>query len=440
MKKSFYIETFGCQMNKGDSELMGLSMIRNGFIPAPDMKSAEICIFNTCSVRQNAEDRAIAIIKETKKSRAKKNSLIILTGCMAQHIGDDMVTSGIADISIGPYQSPACGEIITEFLSNDKKKIYSSQKPDDFAPRIDNDLIPDQDTHSWHKWVTITHGCENFCSYCIVPYVRGKLISFPSEKIIKFIDNLAKKGITEITLLGQNVNQYGQDSGDIPFYRLLEKTAMISGLKRINFLTSHPMDFSPEIVDVIKNHPNISRGIHLPLQSGSDKILKEMNRKYTISHYYNIVDIITKELGEFALSTDLITGFPDETDKDFKETLKAVKNIKFDEAFMFAYSPRTGTPAAEIAEPLSREEKLERLKQLITLQRKISLEKLRLRIDKKETVIASKTSKKSNEELLGKTGLNHPVVFKGNVDDIGKEILVEIRGIKGSTLIGEKII
>ncbi len=427
-------------MNKGDSELMELSMIRNGFIPALDMKSAEICIFNTCSVRQNAEDRAIAIIKKEKNSRVKKKPLIVLVGCMAQNIGDDIVASGIADISIGPYQSPACGEIVTEFLSNGKKKIYSSQEPDDFVARINNDLIPNKDEHSWHKWVTITHGCENFCSYCIVPYVRGKLISFPSEQIIKFIEDLAKKGIIEITLLGQNVNQYGQDSGDIPFYKLLEKAASIPGLKRINFLTSHPMDFSSEIVDVIKNHPNISRGIHLPLQSGSDKILKKMNRKYTISHYYNIVDIITKELGEFGLSTDLITGFPEETEEDFKETLKAVKTIRFDEAFMFAYSPRIGTPAAEIAEPLSREEKLKRLQQLITLQRKISLEKLRSRIDKKETVIASRTSKRSDEELLGRTGLNHPVVFKGNVNDIGKEILVEIRGIKGSTLIGEKII
>lgn len=440
MKKSFYIETFGCQMNKGDSELMQVSMLRNGFIPARDMKSAEICIFNTCSVRQNAENRAIAIIKEERNSSVRKNPLIILAGCMAQRIGKDVVASGIADISIGPYQSPACGEIVTEFLSDGKKTIYSSQEPEDFAARIDDDLVPNKDAHTWHKWVTITHGCENFCSYCIVPYVRGKLISFPSERIMKFIQDLAKEGITEITLLGQNVNQYGQDSGDIPFYRLLDKAASIPGLKRISFLTSHPMDFPPEIVNVIKNHPNISKGIHLPLQSGSDKILKNMNRKYTISHYNNIVDIIKKELGEFGLSTDLITGFPGETEEDFKDTLNAVKNIRFDEAFMYAFSPRTGTPAAEIEKPLSKTEKQDRLSQLITVQRKISLEKLRSRIDKKETVIAAKTSKRSNEELLGRTGLNHPVVFKGNLNDIGKEILVEIKGIKGSTLIGEKII
>ena len=200
------------------------------------------------------------------------------------------------------------------------------------------------------------------------------------------------------------------------------------------------MDFSHEIVSVIKNHPNISRGIHLPLQSGSDKILKKMNRKYTISHYYNIVDIITKELGEFGLSTDLITGFPGETEEDFKETLNAVKNIRFDEAFMYAFSPRTGTPAAEIEKPLSKTEKQDRLSQLITVQRKISLEKLESRIDKKETVIAGRVSKRSNKELLGRTRFNHPVVFKGDQIDLGKEISVEIKGIKRSTLIGEKII
>lgn len=440
MGKSFYIETFGCQMNKGDSELMKVSMVRNGFIPAQDMKNADICIFNTCSVRQNAEDRALAIIKEERNSNIRKKPVIILTGCMAQRIGDGLISGGIADIAIGPYQSPACGEIVSEFLSNRKKKFYSSQEPDDFIPRINDDLVQNKDVYPWHKWITITHGCENFCSYCIVPYVRGKLISFPSARIIKYIQDLTKEGITEITLLGQNVNQYGQDSADIPFYSLLEKAASISGLKRISFLTSHPMDFAPEIVKVIKNHPNISRGIHLPLQSGSDRILKKMNRKYTLSHYYNIVDIIAKELGEYALSTDLITGFPGETEEDFKGTLRAVEKIRFDEAFMYAFSPRIGTPAAEITELLSRTEKLERLSQLITVQRKISLEKLRLRIDKKETVIAEKVSKRSHKEILGRTGLNHPVVFKGDLSDIGKEISIEIRNIKGSTLLGEKII
>ena len=438
MNKSFYIETFGCQMNKGDSELMKVSLERNGFTPAPDIKSADICIFNTCSVRQNAEDRALARIKEERNSSLHKNRVIVLTGCMAQRIGDDVISRGMADLAIGPYQAPGCGEIVKEYLSGSGKKLYSSQEAEDFTARIDDGLLKNKDVHPWHKWVTITHGCENFCSYCIVPYVRGKLISFPSDRIIKYINDLAKEGITEISLLGQNVNQYGHDSGDIPFYQLLDKTASIKGIKRINFLTSHPMDFSPEIIGVIRDHEHISRGIHLPLQSGSDRILKAMNRKYTLAHYYRIVDAIKTELSEFALSTDLITGFPGESEKEFEETLKAVEKIRFDEAFMYSYSPRSGTPASEMKELLNRDEKIDRLNQLITLQRKISLEKLRSRINKKEIVIGEKVSKRSDQEIMGKTRFMHPVVFKGELSDIGREIRIEIRDVKGSTLIGEK--
>ncbi len=438
MNKSFYIETFGCQMNKGDSELMRVSLERNGFTPAPDIKSADICVFNTCSVRQNAEDRALARIKEERNSRLHKKRVIVLTGCMAQRIGADVIAKGMADLAIGPYQAPGCGEIVKEYLSGSRKKVYSSQEAEDFTARIHDDLIKNKDLHPWHKWVTITHGCENFCSYCIVPYVRGKLISFPSDRIIKYINDLAKEGITEISLLGQNVNQYGHDSGDIPFYQLLDKTASIKGIKRINFLTSHPMDFSPEIISVIRDHEHISRGIHLPLQSGSDRILEAMNRKYTLSHYYRIVDVIRKELSEFALTTDLITGFPGESEKEFQETLNAVEKIRFDEAYMYSYSPRSGTPAWEMRELLNREEKIERLNQLITLQRKISLEKLRSRINKKEIVIGEKVSKRSDQEIMGKTRFMHPVVFKGELSDIGREICIEIRDVKGSTLIGEK--
>lgn len=439
MSRSFYIETFGCQMNKGDSELIKASMEQNGFIPAADAGNADIRIYNTCSVRQNAEDRAAARMREGKNSRQGKKTLIVATGCMAQRVGEELVSQGIADIAIGPYQSPACGEIVSEFISRGDITVYSSQEKEDFHDRLGNDIIQNREMHPWHKWVTITHGCENFCSYCIVPYVRGRLISFPSERILKYIRDLTEEGVIEISLLGQNVNQYGHDSGDIPFYRLLDKAADIKGIERVNFLTSHPMDFSREIVSVIKNHSNISRGIHLPLQSGSDRILGMMNRKYNMAHYLKITEFIAEELPDYALSTDLITGYPGETDQDFNETLKAVEKIRFDEAFMYAYSPRSGTPAADEKELLSRKEKIDRLNQLISLQRKISLEKLKLRINKKESVIAEKLSKRSSSEIMGKTDLAHPVVFKGDINDIGRKIEIEVRDIKGSTLCGEKV-
>ncbi|HOP30105.1 MAG TPA: tRNA (N6-isopentenyl adenosine(37)-C2)-methylthiotransferase MiaB [Spirochaetota bacterium] len=437
---TFYIETFGCQMNKGDSELIKLSMIENGFSLAESEEAADICIFNTCSVRDHAEKRALAKISIARSRKAAKRRLIVVAGCMAQRIGEALIQKGNADLVAGPYQSPLLGDIIKSHIEKEINGIFLSQAEEDFAERINFNLVKNKDVYPWHKWVTITHGCENFCAYCIVPYVRGKLISFPSEKILNYIRNLSSEGIIEITLLGQNVNQYGQDCGEIPFYRLLEKTAAIKGLKKINFLTSHPMDFNSAIADVIKDNSNISRSIHLPLQSGSDPILKAMNRKYTLSDYYRIIETLNKKLDNFSVSTDLIVGFPGETEEDFRNTLKAVTDIRYDEAFMYAYSPREGTPAFSIKEELTRSEKIERLNELITLQRKISLEKLKTRINRIETVIAEKLSRKSSDEVSGKTFLNHPVVFTGSRADIGKETRVEIIEVSGSTLIGKKIL
>jgi len=440
MNKTFRIETFGCQMNVGDSELIRLSMIKNGFVEAANPGDADICIYNTCSVRDNAEKRALARISTAKGIGVAKKRLIVVAGCMAQRLGDELLRKKVANIVIGPYQSPLLGEILSEFIKNKKNKLFISQDEKNFAERLTPELLENRDVEPWHKWVTITHGCENFCAYCIVPYVRGKLISFPSERILKFIKDLAESGVIEITLLGQNVNQYGQDAGDIPFHKLLEKTASISGLKKINFMTSHPMDFNEETIHVINDNPNISRGIHLPMQSGSDRILKAMNRKYTTSHYYSIIEKIEKIIPDYAVSTDLITGFPGETVEEFHETLEAVKRIKFDEAFMFSYSPRMGTPSYSMKETISEKEKAARLYELISVQREISLEKLKKRVNNREKVIAEKVSKKSGSEVAGKTFLNHPVVFSGDINDIGRETIVEISEVRGSTLFGRKII
>jgi tRNA-2-methylthio-N6-dimethylallyladenosine synthase len=358
---------------------------------------------------------------------------------MAQRLGEELLKKKIADIVIGPYQSPRLGEILLQYKKRNINRLFVSQEKDLFSERIPSEFSDFRDIKPWHKWITITHGCENFCAYCIVPYVRGKLISFPSEKIIEFIRRLADSGIIEVTLLGQNVNQYGQDSGDIPFYKLLEKSATIKELVKINFLTSHPMDFTEDIIHVIANSNNISRAIHLPLQSGSDRILNAMNRKYSVSHYYSIIEKIEKILHDYAISTDLITGFPGESEEDFISTLKAIREIKFDEAFMFSYSPREGTPSYDLKETISPEEKISRLNELISIQREISLEKLMRRTGNKEKVIADKTSKKSVSEVSGKTFLNHPVVFRGDKNDIGRERIVHVTEVRGSTLIAEKI-
>ncbi len=438
MKKTFHIETFGCQMNKGDSDLMTASLLRHGFVLSSKEDAADVIIFNTCSVRSHAEERALARIRSARKRQGGRRPVIAVAGCMAQRIGDRILTSGDADLVIGPYQAPDIGRVLNDFLDRRGPGRYLSLDPADLESRIDPTLADTRDAVPWHKWITITHGCGNFCSYCIVPHVRGPLVSFPSKDILEYIRACADGGIREITLLGQNVNQYGMDSGDIPFYTLLERVAKIDGLLKINFLTSHPKDFSGDILNVIRDHGNISRAIHLPLQSGSDTILRAMNRRYTLGHYMNIAELIGKTLESYSLSTDLIVGFPGETAEDYEMTLRAVHEVRFDEAFMYAYSPRECTAAYELEESLSREEKQERLKILIDTQRAISREKLEKRLNRVERMIVEGQSKRSPREVMGKTWLNHPVVIPGDTGDVGKDLTITVTGIKGSTLYGQR--
>ena len=434
-KQHYHIETFGCQMNKSDSDLMDLNMSLQGFDPADSAEEADIIIFNTCSVREHAESRALSRIRSVQN---RKEKLLVLAGCMAQRKGVELVNRGDVDLAAGPYESPRIGELLRIHMES-RQSVFISQDPEHFSERLNPALAGRPEIRGRHEWVTVTHGCENFCSYCIVPHVRGRLISFSSASVLDYIRLLSTKGTLEITLLGQNVNQYGQDSGDIPFHRLLAAAAEIEGIARINFITSHPKDFTRETLEVIRDHPNISRSLHLPLQSGSDRILKLMNRGYTLRQYLNIVEEAGRLLGDHAISTDLIVGFPGETDDEFRSTLQAVREIRFDEAYMYAYSPRSGTAAAEMSESITRSEKLARLGELIALQRGISVEKMSSRVNRTECAIIESISKKSPGEVLGKTFLNHPVVLPGLREDIGTLVQVRITGIRGGTLYGARV-
>jgi len=426
-------------MNKSDSDLMAVSLREQGYHEAESSDVADVVIYNTCSVRQHAEDRVTARISSNRHQIRKRGGTIVIAGCMAQRRGQELLDSKLADLVIGPYQSPRIGEILEGSSGSNKEVLYISQSEEDFQERLHPDILSARQGHSWHQWVTITHGCENFCAYCIVPYVRGKLISVASADILKHIQKLAAEGIREITLLGQNVNQYGQDRDDLPFYRLLASAAETKGLERVNFLTSHPKDFSEDIARVIADFPNISRNIHLPLQSGSDTVLKKMNRQYSMDHYYRHIESLAAHLDVFSVSTDLIVGFPGETEKDFEDTLKAVSTIRYDEAFMYAYSPRSGTPAAQLEETLPQEEKITRLNTLINLQRNISVEKLEARVNTIEIMIPEKISKHSAGEVMGRTFLNHPAVIPGTEKDIGRAVKVQVTGVNGSTLLAHKI-
>lgn len=426
-------------MNKSDSDLMAISLKEHGYHEAHSSDEADVVIYNTCSVRQHAEDRVTARISSNRHKIRERGGSIVVTGCMAQRRGQELLDRRLADLVIGPYQSPRIGEILERAADLKKETLYISQSEEDFQERLHPDILLANQGQPWHQWVTITHGCENFCAYCIVPFVRGKLISFASADILKHIQKLATEGIREITLLGQNVNQYGQDLNDLPFYKLLASTAGTEGLDRVNFLTSHPKDFSEDIVKVIADYPNISRNIHLPLQSGSNAVLKRMNRQYSMEHYLGLIDSLASHLDIFSVSTDLIVGFPGETESDFEDTLKAVSTIRFDEAFMYAYSPRSGTPAAALEDLLSQKEKVTRLNTLINLQRNISVEKLEARVNTIEIMIPEKISKRSAGEVMGRTFLNHPAVIPGTEKDIGKIVKVQVTGVNGSTLLAHKI-
>ncbi len=435
MKKRFHIETFGCQMNKGDSDLMAHSLETAGFERAQGIDDADVLVFNTCSVRSHAEERALARIRSARRNA---RALVAVAGCMAQRLGDALVADGTADLVVGPYQSPRIGPVVAARIEGRGERAYLSQAPEDFAGRLDPAAAARRDEIPFHKWVTITHGCCNFCSYCIVPYVRGKLISFPSDAIVRYVEQCVEGGATEISLLGQNVNQYGMDSGDIPFHRLLERVAGVEGILRVNFLTSHPMDFHDDIVRVAADHGTISRSVHLPLQSGSDRMLALMNRKYTMARYAEILEHLDRALPDHAVSTDLIVGFPGETDDDYRLTLDAVRRFRFDEAFMYAYSPREGTPSFTMKEDLDRAHKLERLRRLIDIQRAISREKLLARIDRSEELIVEGRSRRSPGEYRGRTYLNHPAVLPGGPGDVGRKVRIVIKEVRGSTLYGER--
>lgn len=429
-------------MNKNDSELMHLSMIGQGFIPAEEAETADIIIFNTCSVRQHAEQRVIARLESIRASRAMdggKIRLVAVAGCMAQRIGHELIERKLADMAVGTYHTPRIGVLVRERLLNGVDREILSMSREDFAERITPGLVPHEGNPPWHRWVTISHGCDNDCSYCIVPRVRGPLLSFPSRMIIEHVRALSERGTREITLLGQNVNQYGADGGDMPFYRLLAMTSEVPGIERVNFLTSHPRDFNAAILDVMRDHPNISRSIHLPLQSGSDRILSLMNRHYTMSDYMRIVDAIARSFDSYALTTDLIVGFPGETEDEFRATLDAVSSIRFDEAFTYAYSPRPGTTAYSMPEEIPRKEKMDRLRRLIDRQRAISAERLKERIGRVEVAIIERFSKKSSSRVMGRSFLNHVVILPGTAEDIGKTLRIRIERVAGMTLQGRRI-
>jgi len=430
--KKVYIETYGCQMNLADSEIISGLMSTRGYNITSEIEGADIILLNTCSVREHAEERVIQRIKTLSKLKSKKPFILGVIGCMAERLKEELFE---IDYEIDLVLGPDNYRKLPEYINNieEQKKICDTQLSE---IETYSDIIPSRDS-TVTAWLPIMRGCDNYCSYCIVPFTRGKERSRSFSSIIDEAKYLIDNNYKEIYLLGQNVNSYFDSDKD--FSDLLSSVANLNENIRIRFMTSHPKDLSDKLIFTIKEHPNICKYIHLPFQSGSDRILKLMNRNYTKKDYLNLIDRIKNNIPDVSLSTDIIVGFPTETEQDFLDTLDIVNKVKFDSAFTFKYSPREGTIAYNFDDDISDEIKGERLKRLIDIQQQISFESNNKLIGTIQTALIESYSKKSEKEFQGRLDNNKVTVFPGNGNFIGDLVNVKITKATSATLIGELI-
>jgi len=437
--KKLFIETYGCQMNVADSEVVASVMEMDGYGVTHEMNNADAIFINTCSIRDNAEIRVLGRLKQLVAMRKHKPKLIIgIIGCMAERVKDKLFAEG-ANIVVGPDAYMDLSNLIGMAEKGHKAINVELSTNETYA-----DVIPSRiNKNRVSGFVSITRGCNNFCSYCIVPYTRGRERSRKPESIKKEIQDLQDKGFKEVTLLGQNVNSYNYEAGEcnsLNFPQLLKFVAGNFPKMRIRFSTSHPKDMSDETLMIMANHPNICRHIHLPLQSGSSRILSLMKRKYDREWYMGRIEAIKRILPECGLSTDVFCGFHSETEEDHMETLSLMKWARYDASFMFKYSERPGTYASEhLEDNIPEEVKAKRLNEIIALQNQLSYENNQLDIGKTYEVLVEGTSKKSKEELYGRTSQNKVVVFPKKTYKVGDFVDVIIREATQGTLKGESI-
>ncbi len=437
--KNFYTLTFGCQMNEHDSEVLAGMLDQMGFNKATSEEEADLLIINTCAVREKAEQKVLGKIGTLRSLKQNNpNMKIAVCGCMVQQ---ERVANKIyrdfdhVDLIFGTHNINNFPSFLETIVTRNKRLKEISQ---DDSQVFEN--LPHQREDSVSAWVVISYGCDNFCKYCIVPYVRGQQRSRQPEHIKAEVKELARKGFREITLLGQNVNSYGKDlQGDISFITLLQNLENVEGIDRIRFMTSHPRDFDYKLVDIIKNSDKICEHFHLPVQAGSNKILKHMGRGYTREHYIELTDYIKKEIPGASITTDIIVGYPGETESDFNDTIDLLQRVQFDSAFTFIYSKRSGTPAAEMEEQVDEATKKERINQLISVQQDISQQKnLHLQGETVEVLVEG-VSKNNEEMMTGRTRTDKVVHFPGDKNLIGKLVDIEINKAHSWTLHGEMV-
>ncbi len=427
MNKSYFIETYGCQMNVADSELIETILKNQGFQKSNEPTNADAIFLNTCAIREHAEEKVHSQLGRyhiIKKERP--DTLIGVVGCMAQSLKQDLLEKRpYIDIILGPDSYRRLPELLNR--NRDDKKSLVDTKLSRFE--VYDDLFPSR-KEGINAWISIMRGCDKFCTFCIVPFTRGRERSRSLSSIVNEAELAVSQGYKEITLLGQNVNSYKYE--DFHFHELLENIANVSGVKRIRFTSPHPIDISDELLDTMSRYDNICNYIHLPMQSGSDRILKRMNRNYSKEQFIKIANTIRNILPNVGISTDIIVGFPGETDADFQDTIDIMDKIKFDSAFNFKYSPRRGTKASEYDDQVNEKVKDERLKQVIELQKKHTLIRNLELVGSIQEVLVEKQSKLSKNKLAGRTDSNKWIIFDKNnlkVKDIIKIEVVDARGI-----------
>lgn len=434
MKNNVYIETYGCQMNLADTEIVMGILQNNGYGIAKNLDDADIVLLNTCSVRENAEQRIYGRLGNFKTIKSSKPGLVVgILGCMAERLRKDLIEEKkIVDLIVGPDEYRRLPDLINVVFHGEKGigvRLSKTETYDDIIPYREDGL---------QAWISVMRGCDKFCTFCVVPFTRGRERSKPLISVVNEIEKLSERGFKEVTLLGQNVNSYRDGNND--FADLLAASAEVDCNLRIRFTTSHPQDLSDKLLFTIAEHPNLCNYIHLPVQSGSNRILELMNRTYTVEQYLNLIERAKKIIPGVSFSTDIIAGFPTETSEDHQLTLEVMKQVRYDGAYMFKYSPREGTKAFKMEDDVSEDVKKERLQEIIDLQQQISFEINQGLIGKEEIVLIEGFSRKSNDFLSGRTDTNKVLIipFNENIME-GTYIKAKVARATHATLFGDFI-
>lgn len=433
-EKKLYVETYGCQMNFADTEIVNGVMGKYGYSITEDIEDCNVLLVNTCSIRENAEAKVYQRLTELKKYKKKNPKLVVgIIGCMAERLRRDLIDkTKLVDLVVGPDEYRKMPYLVENLVETGEKGIAVR------LSRVEtyDDIVPLR-KEGISAWLSVMRGCDNFCSFCVVPYTRGRERSRPLEGVVAEVKQLWNEGFKDITLLGQNVNSYRSEKYD--FADLLRECAIAVPEIRIKFTTSHPVDLSMKLIETIAEHNNLCKYIHLPVQSGSNRILELMKRSYSVEHYMGIIESIKKILPEATLSTDIISGFCTETEEDHKMTLDIINEVRYDGAYMFKYSPREKTKAWTMNDDVDEETKGRRLMEIVELQRKISYEKNLAHVGTTMEIVVECVSRKSDNMLSGRTDGNKSVIIPKNGTQIGDKVMVKINKANSGTLFGDVV-